>query len=168
MITVEEVRKKTPKRVWAKIEFGEPNGCWEWQAYRTKKGYGQIMLTISPKVQKHMYAHRFIYEKTIGEFDLELKVCHSCDNPACLNPNHLWLGTYGDNNRDRQRKGRTKGLEHKGSRNGQAKLNEEKVVLIKLKLRKGENQYDIATEFGVSQAIISNINTGNYWNQVKI
>lgn len=73
------------------------NGCWEWQGLRNKNNYGQV---------GHTSAHRFSYEFYKSKIPKGICVCHTCDNPPCVNPNHLWLGTRKDNNDDRDKKGR--------------------------------------------------------------
>ena len=81
-----------------------PTGCWEWAGARDKDGYGQ-----TPPLDGRsgaVRAHRLAWTLTNGPIPKGLLVCHHCDNPACINPDHLWLGTSTDNNRDRERKGR--------------------------------------------------------------
>ena len=79
------------------------NGCWELQKFKRKES-GHIQ--VSHK-NKRVYAHRFVYEVVNGvKVPKDRCVCHSCDNPACMNPDHLWVGTWGDNLRDMARKGR--------------------------------------------------------------
>lgn len=77
-------------------------GCWIWLGALNESGYGRIKIG-----QKNVLAHRAAYAEWRGEFASDLLVCHHCDNPACVNPNHMFLGTVIDNNRDRSRKGRT-------------------------------------------------------------
>lgn len=76
-------------------------GCWLWLGYLGKDGYGELYA-----FNKRILAHRFSYELFNGKFNKELLVCHSCDNPKCVNPNHLWLGTCKENTQDSMKKGR--------------------------------------------------------------
>ncbi len=76
------------------------NGCWEWKAKKDKNGYGIIYAT------KNTRAHRFSYELYHGKIFENLIICHKCDNPPCVNPDHLFMGTHKDNAQDRQQKNR--------------------------------------------------------------
>lgn len=77
------------------------DGCWLWTGRLSVVGYGQIKQHYQTR-----HAHRVSYELNIGPIPPGLVVCHTCDVRACVNPDHLWLGTFGDNNRDREAKGR--------------------------------------------------------------
>lgn len=113
-----------------------------------------------------------------GEIPEGLLVCHKCDNPSCVNPDHLFLGTAADNTRDMIQKGRIKarGKGHgkkrdtwpgtRGEYNGNSKLTEEQVLSIKHKIKQGEPGRTIAKEYGVSQTLISAINTGKVWKNI--
>jgi hypothetical protein len=86
-------------RFWEKADTsGE---CWEWTAGKFNTGYGQFSVDGAPQL-----AHRFSYEMHYGKISDGLHVLHTCDNPPCVNPEHLWLGTQADNNEDRDKKGR--------------------------------------------------------------
>jgi hypothetical protein len=78
-----------------------PNGCWEWVRGRTRQGYGKLN-----RNGKRWAAHRFIWTFVNGPIPNGIHVLHKCDNPPCINPDHLWLGTHTDNMRDKVRKGR--------------------------------------------------------------
>lgn len=77
-------------------------GCWEWQAGKANFGYGKIMV----KNEKSRRAHRFMYKLFFGNFPKDKKVLHKCDNPPCVNPAHLFLGSLQDNANDMSKKGR--------------------------------------------------------------
>lgn len=77
------------------------NGCWEWIGCRWKGGYGYLRPN-----RKIISAHRYMYELYKGPIPDGLDACHTCDNPWCVNPDHIWLGTHGENMKDAYRKGR--------------------------------------------------------------
>lgn len=101
-----------PERFWSKvIKSPDPAGCWLWLGARLRQGYGVI--TIAGKLRK---SHRVAWELTYGPIPDDLLVCHHCDTPACVRPDHLFLGTNADNTADRDRKGRTARGDRSGSR----------------------------------------------------
>ena len=87
------------KRFWSKVNKGR--SCWEWTAGKAGKGYGIFWLD-----GKHCYAHRVSYEIEVGPIPEDMCVCHTCDNPGCVRPGHLFLGTHKDNQIDCSNKGR--------------------------------------------------------------
>ena len=88
-------------RLLSKITINNENNCWEWQGCTIKDNYGMIMF----KGEQYL-THRLSYELFFGEFDKNLCVCHKCDNPICINPEHLFLGTHQENMTDMKNKGR--------------------------------------------------------------
>lgn len=143
-------------------------GCWEWQKKLNPYGYGQI------KIEKSLRgAHRISFELFKGEIRENMEVMHICDNPKCINPDHLCLGTHSDNMRDCYNKGRSniQIVRFCGEKNGCAKLTIDNVIEIRRLLKLGYRQKRIATLFGVSQAAISKINLNKGWkygNQSEI
>ena len=98
------IDSKLKHRFWSKVDISNNiDDCWEWRASFGFRDYGKIR--IGPT---YVAAHRVAYYITNGAFNESLNVCHSCDNPKCCNPNHLFLGTQSDNNFDKIQKGRHK------------------------------------------------------------
>lgn len=137
------------------------NGCFEWTAAKAGKGYGQIKI---PGTRRQEYAHRLAYRIYHGDIPADKEVCHRCDNPACVNPAHLWLGNRRENAQDMAQKGRSTF----GERNPRAKLTEDDVRKIKLLLRQGRSQAWIGSLYGIHQVHISKIARGIAWKHVTI
>jgi hypothetical protein len=137
----------------------EPNtGCWLWTAVCTEKGYGKFRAD-NRKIAR---AHRVSYELYIGDIPKGMFVCHKCDNPGCVNPDHLFIGTAADNTNDMMKKGR--GVFLKGERHGRARFSEDDIVAIRADTR---SQIEIAKEYGVHESTISHIKTRRTWSHVK-
>lgn len=90
------------ERFWAKVKKSDT--CWEWLGAKDELKYG--MFRPIGVLSSSVRAHRVAFVLTYGMFDVSLKVCHKCDNPSCVRPDHLFLGTHRDNARDRDSKGR--------------------------------------------------------------
>ena len=143
-----------PGRFWSKVDKSGPDDCWEWTAVRHPFGYGKIKVT-----GQYEYAHRVAYtlERQSPGDDL---VLHTCDNPSCVNPNHLYLGDHSDNAQDAFDRGR-------GYR--RSDLTEKDVREIKRLLARSDKTHkEIASEFGVVASCISNISTGRNWSHVEL
>ena len=119
--------------------------CIPWWRSLNAKGYG--ILTRRGD-RRQIRAHRFVWEACFGFVADEVCVLHRCDNPACVNPNHLFLGTKGDNNRDAKAKGRSR---------GKARLTPDQVQAIR---ESSESQTAIGVRYGISQASVSYIKLG--------
>lgn len=147
---------------WRCVEKLE-NGCWIWTGFRhPRRGHGMLCRS-SNNISKTYYAHRFLWESLNGRIPEGMCLCHKCDNPPCVNPDHLFLGTRADNNKDMVNKGR----QVKGCNNGKSKIDETDVKLIKFLLSLGNYQRVIADWFNVSDNVISDVKTGRCWSHVK-
>jgi hypothetical protein len=143
-------------RFWSKVEREPDGGCWVWTA-NLSRGYGAYRLL--GKMQK---AHRISYELAHGPIPPDTCVLHRCDNPPCVNPDHLFLGTRAENNADRAAKGRS--ADQAGDANSAAKLTSNEARLIKERYGAGGvSQRQLAAEFGVSQSNINWIVRGATW-----
>lgn len=145
-------------RFWRYVEPELNTGCWLWSGAQTGGGYGT--LHVRPRT---VSAHRLSWEMAKGPIPDGLFALHKCDTPACVNPDHLFLGTKADNARDKARKGRCH--DNGGERHGMAKLTAFQVACIRVRLGEGQPQRRIAEEFGVCQTTISAIATRRAWTQ---
>jgi len=150
----EAYRRKTVLRLYDKISYS--GDCWLWKGSLRKDGYGSVVYK-----GRLSLAHRVSFSVFYSAFNPELDVLHKCDNPACINPLHLYLGTHLDNMRDR--KLRNRGNQPKGSKRVNAKLTEDKVVAIK---RDTRTHKAIAFSYGVDETLISQIKRGIIWKHV--
>lgn len=153
----------------SKIGSINDNGCMEWLGWKNKFGYGKFSVG-----SKYIFAHRYSYEYYIGAITDDMCVCHTCDNPSCVNPAHLWLGTNTDNrqdmvNKNRQpyKKGVAPKIDNKGSKHVFAKLNENKVRDIKVRLSQGVKGTVLAREYNVVYQTIYEIKNGKNWKHVQ-
>lgn len=128
------------------------NGCWGWSGSIMNKGYGCFSVHY-----KSMLAHRVSYEIHKGECAGKF-VCHTCDNPICTNPEHLFLGTQLENMTDCIEKGR----------HGRSKLKIKDVIEIKKMLQDGLRNQEIASKYGVVRKAISRIRSGSTWSHITI
>lgn len=131
------------------------NGCWEWVGYKASGGYGAIS-----QGGKNVRAHRVSYEAYNGPIPKGMVVRHTCDNPACINPDHLILGTQRQNVADREARGRR---DVKGSQIGTSKLSEQDVMEIRAST---DSTADIAARYGVDKSNIWLIRAGKSWKHL--
>ena len=155
------------RRFWSKVTVGD--GCWLWTGATNHAGYGLFHLN-----GRAMLAHRVSYALADGAMPA-VCVLHRCDTPACIRPDHLFLGTRADNNRDRDQKGRTADGNKTGLRvnpidrarehNGRAKLCQGSVRQIRAAYAAGTaSQRALASRFGVSRTAIRLVLGGKTWN----
>jgi hypothetical protein len=141
------------------------NGCWVWQGAKFWDGYGQKMLSIEGK-KVNRRVHRLVYEILWGA--PKNHVCHRCDNPACINPAHLFNGTRSENMRDMHAKGRGKKLNQcaRGSSFCRSKLKEQDILDILNLKENGESCKSIGRRYSMGKTAIQRICRGDAWKHV--
>jgi len=149
--------KSVEDRFWEKVD--KSGSCWTWTAFRDKDGYGLFKVD-----GKNIGAHRFSYTIENGRIENGKLICHSCDNPSCVRPNHLWLGTHKDNAQDKVRKGRVQN--QNGELNPNCMYTENNIRAMMKLLKSGMKQKDIGKLFGVRQQYISKVKNGQTWKHV--
>jgi hypothetical protein len=171
-------------RIFERIKINEETGCWEWQGRRDKDGYGKLYWVNPNTDARFQRAHRVAFDVFCGPIVDNLMVCHSCDNPRCVYPLHLWQGTARDNKLDCCAKGRAyvaEGDEHfyrrhpeailRGEQRGQSKLTDE--IVREIRHRKESRnctirvlEKQLAQEFGVCVGTIKKAMWGQKWKHV--
>lgn len=140
---------------WSMVKVNWVSGCWEWTSTNTTgMGYGRFKLG-----NKKASANRVAYAIAYGYVPNDKFVCHKCDNPSCVNPAHLFLGSPAENAADRVSKSR----QAKGAKAGGAILDDDKVRLI---LNDERTHLEIAKEYGVAKSTIGKIKSGVNWKHV--
>ena len=142
------------ERFWAKTK--KSVGCWEWMASRDSSGYGTIGVgSRGDGTRRTLSAHRLSWRLHFGSIPNGFHVLHHCDNPSCVNPAHLWLGTHRENVEDSRRKGRRN--RPVGVKNGRAKLD-----ALAVKAIRGDPRIArlVAADYGVSKSAICDIKSG--------
>jgi hypothetical protein len=145
-------------RFWAKVRKADGDACWEWTGATKPQGYG--VMGVGKRGTGVIRVTRFSYELHFGPFDKELFVLHKCDNPRCVRPDHLFLGTARDNIRDAMAKGRWK------PPRGRRKLSDDQVREIRREFRPGMAK-SMAQNYGVTERTIHNVVSGDTWNAIR-
>lgn len=157
-------KKSLAERFWKYVDKSKRNGCWLWTGYVDPAGYGKMSFNLKPS-----FAHRISWLIAHGALDSKVFVLHACDNPRCVRPDHLFLGTQKDNMRDMHRKGRAgdcrnfgvaNGIHNhpekvRGELNGCAKLTWRQVKTMREEYATGRTSTrKLARKFGVAQCTV--------------
>jgi hypothetical protein len=159
-------------RFWRFVS--KSDGCWLWTGTVVAR-YGQFRT--GGQGSKKVRAHRYSYVLAKGHIPDGVLICHTCDVPLCVNPDHLYEGDSASNMADRSTRGRTASGDRsgarqhpqsvaRGSRQGSARLDERKVLEILLRREAGESEMALATSFGVDRKTINGIVNRKFWRHV--
>lgn len=151
------------ERFWAKVDKGpHPKGCWLWTGYKQRFGHGAIS-----RGGKTVLAHRHAWALLKGPLPASACLLHRCDVPACVSPDHLFIGDRATNMADMKAKGRRA----YGEQTGCAKITEAQAKEILAAFRrygpKRSNASELARRFGIPYQIVVNIGSGRSWNHVR-
>ena len=172
MLSIDRLNEKVKAKFWSNVQ--KSCGCWEWQGYCDKCGYGRLRAGDKRLVG----VHRLSWEMHFGIIPEGMCVCHHCDNPKCVRPEHLFVGTHDDNMADMVRKKRChcgdshyfhrhpeKIPDRSGTKNGRSKLTEKDVREIRSLSHL--KRLELARRYGVSQAAISFVILRETWKDVS-
>lgn len=147
------MRPTLKERLLKGYEEDQTTGCWNWIKYRDRDGYGNIAVKSKP-----MQAHRASYQVFVGPLEPSLFICHTCDNPSCINPDHLYQGTHKQNQKDKQNRQRIVGEKHP-----YAKLKDTDI----LKIRNSDlSQEKLGKIYNVTQAHVGRIKRNLNWSHI--
>jgi len=151
----DELKRLLPSRFWSKVK--KTDTCWLWTSNKTIFGYGQFSHNGQPRA-----AHRVSWELTNGAIPKSLFVLHKCDNPPCVRPDHLFLGTHKDNMIDRNKKGR---VSH-GEKHYATKLKSKDIIDIRKRNKAKESLLMLAKEYGISIQSACDITHYRTWKHI--
>jgi hypothetical protein len=151
-------------RAWRHVDIRDINDCWPFIGQRDMEGYGRVRVGSRKTVRGTEKAHRLVYCSVHGTISGTSEVCHTCDNPPCCNPRHLFEGTRRQNFDDMIRKRR----HAHGERDGNAKLTAAAVLAIRRRYAQGGIYHrELAAEYGVSPSNIGAILTRQTWAHLE-
>jgi len=149
-------RGSLEERYWLKVDRRGQEDCWAWAGGCDHGGYGRIK---AAGERRNLAAHRVAWEFRYGPIPGGLCVLHRCDNPGCVNPEHLFLGTVADNNRDKKEKGRST----RGESNHHSRLTEWQAIAIRSDCRA---RRAIAADYGICESQVGHIRAKRRWGHI--
>lgn len=155
------------QRFWSKVKI--QRGCWVWKATMDRHDYGKLLVgSRKDGTRRIRRAHRISYEIVRGEIPEGLQVLHKCDNPPCVRPSHLVLGTHKDNMSDMYAKNRRdhKKIGRPGELHHNCKITSEIALEIRRLCADGKSQQEVGELFGLSQTHVGRIVRGERWTHV--
>jgi hypothetical protein len=165
---------KTITRFWSKVS--KSDGCWTWAASKRHKGYGAFVWADGSGAVIQGRAHRFSWELHNGPVPAGKCVLHRCDNPPCVRPDHLFIGSKAENNSDMRRKGRAVAggtktsvqacKYERGERHHSAKLSQSTVMAIRADRALGLSYSKLTTKYGITQGHVFRIANRQAWKHV--
>lgn len=145
--------------------ISDENGCWIFQGQKNIEGYGIVQIGQARDGNRtRQMAHRYFYEQIVGPIPDDLLACHKCDNPPCVNPDHMFIGTQADNIADMMKKGRRGKTGAKGSLNGRAIVTENQVKEIR---DSSAARREVAAQYGISPVTVGAIKARRIWKHIR-
>jgi hypothetical protein len=166
--SIKQRLKSQAEKFWEKVDIQGIDDCWEWLASRNNKGYGNFYISLGHSEDKHILATRMSWTLTYGDIPEGLCVLHKCDNPPCVNPHHLFLGTKKDNADDMTKKGRNKVIFRKGEAHYGSKLTNSDVIMIRHLRKKGLTLFVIADMYNIHYSTVGYIVKGKLWKHIPL
>lgn len=150
--------EKDISRFWSHVKKSTTADCWEWQAFKLPGGYGKFQHS-----GRSLLAHRVALQIRIGPIPKGMLACHSCDNRSCCNPEHLFIGSYSDNRRDCDDKGR----HAHGSKSPASRTNEADVIQMRLDYAAGGYSFvTLGAKYGIGHSTVEEILKRRTWKHV--